>query len=322
MALTAIRHRLFGLLAFLPLLVSPFQGVSQASPKAKGAPDTLAIKIGAPLKYELAVKAPLTAHVIWPVLKDSIGAFEILEKQPIDTTVREGEQQYRQTFTLTNFKPGEQVLPAVSFPYQSANGSSDTLFTDSFRVQVSTVKVDSGRRIQPLKGLMEVPLTFREILPYILAGLAIIGLGVLGYWLFKRWQKRKHAPTSTAKPVQMPHEKALQELKALEDAQLWQKGHIKEYHDQLTDIIRAYLERILGIQAMELTTSEIMNELQGRALTPHQKDQLQELFSMADMAKFARAQPSADENQKALSVAYQFIRETKGSVTNQTEDNN
>lgn len=300
----------------------PLSGHTQQVPEAKASVDTLAIKIGGTLTYQLEVKAPITSTVKWPSFRDSIGDFELLKKQKIDTAVKGDLQRYQQKITLIGFEKGRSHIPALSIPYQLSSGTADSLKTDSFSVRVTTVKIDSGNRIKPIKGLLEIPLTFQELLPYILGGVGALVLIGLGYWLYKRWKRKKRQPVPTAQPLQLPHEKALNQLKQLEDEKLWQKGYIKEYHDQLTDIIRDYLEHLLNIKALELTTSEIMQELQGRALSNEQKEKLQQLFNTADMAKFAKAQPSSEENEQALTIAYAFIRETRGPMQADQDDKN
>lgn len=307
-------------LAILVVCCFPLSGHTQQATQAKASVDTLAIKIGAPLTYQLKVKAPITSTIKWPNFQDSIGGFEVLKKQKLDTAVKGELQTYTQKIKLTSFEQGRAQIPALSIPYQLSSGNSDSLKTDSFSVRVTTVKLDSGNRIKPIKGLLDIPLTFRELLPYILGGIGVLLLIGIGYWLYKRWKRKKQLPVSTAEPLQLPHEKALKQLQQLEDERLWQKGYIKEYHDQLTDIIRDYLEHLLHINALELTTSEIMKELQGRALSKEQKEQLQQLFNTADMAKFAKAQPSSEENEQALAVAYAFIHETRGPVKTDEEN--
>lgn len=313
---------LLKVLAISMVCCFPLNGYTQQAqaPEAKASVDTLAIKIGATLTYQLKVKAPITSSIQWPSFRDSIGDFEILKKQKIDTAVEGDFQRYQQKITLIGFEKGRSHIPALNIPYQLSSGKKDSLKTDSFSVRVTTVKIDSANRIKPIKGLLEIPLTFRELLPYILGGVGVLILIGLGYWLYRRWKRKKQQPVPTAQPLQLPHEKALNQLKQLEDEKLWQKGYIKEYHDQLTDIIRDYLEHLLNIKALELTTSEIMRELQGRALSKEQKEKLQQLFNTADMAKFAKAQPSAEENEQALTIAYTFIHETRGPSNAEKDD--
>lgn len=300
----------------------PLNGHTQQAPEAKASLDTLAIKIGETLTYRLKVKAPITSTIKWPSFRDSVGDFEILKKQKVDTAVEGDLQRYKQKITLIGFEKGRFHIPALTIPYQLSSGKKDSLITDSFSVPVTTVKIDSDNRIKPIKGLLEIPLTFRELLPYILAALGALILIGLGYWLYKRWKRKKRQSLPSAQPLELPHEKALNQLKHLEDERLWQKGYIKEYHDQLTDIIRDYLEHLLNIKALELTTSEIMEELHGRALSKDQKEKLQQLFNTADMAKFAKAQPSAEENEQALTIAYAFIYDTRGPLKEDQDDTN
>lgn len=308
-----------GILCFLLLVVYPQTLLAQSIPKGMAKVDTQVLKIGAPLTYQLTVEADKGTKLEWPAFQDSLGAFEILDQQPVDTSGKGAKQTLKQTFTLTCFEPDRQAIPSVSIPYELKDGNEGVIKTDSFSIRVETVKVDSANQIKPLKGLLEIPLTFREILPYILGGVGVLILAGIAYWLFRRWKRKKEQPAKTSERLQLPHEKALANLQALEEQQLWQRGYIKEYHDQLTDIIRDYLERILQIQAMEVTTSEILEALQDKPLPKSQIDQLRELFTKADMAKFAKAQPSANENERALTVAYAFIKETWGSANERDE---
>ena len=106
---------------------------------------------------------------------------------------------------------------------------------------VHTVKVDTTQAIKPIKGPLNVPITFKEVLPFILATLIVIGMIISLVWYLKK--RKKQEPVFRLKPrvVLQPHEKALQELEKLRVKKLWQEGKIKEYHSELTEILRKYI---------------------------------------------------------------------------------
>jgi len=115
------------------------------------------------------------------------------------------------------------------------------------------------------------------------------------------------------------HEIALTKLKKLEDKQLWQKGQLKEYQSELTYIVREYLEKRYGIQALESTTAEIITELKNEDISEGHKKQLSEMFNMADMVKFAKATPPLDIQSKLLNEAESFVFNTKREIIAEPE---
>lgn len=274
--------------------------------------DSSSIIVGSPFQYHVTVQHGENIKVQWPAFLDTLGAFEILESSDIDTSKNEQGIIQKQTLKLTSFEPGMQTLPSQPFAYHKAgNTSIQRISTDTIRVNVQTMAVDTSKAIKPVKGIYDIPLTFAEIWPYLAAGVGLILLIILSVWLYKRW-KQKPESVEAAKPTKAPHEIAIEKLEALKNQQLWQQAYVKEYHDQLTDIIREYLEGVYKIYALELTTGEIMDQLRDKPISQYQKDQLRKIFETADLAKFAKANPSPEANQEAMDIAFAFIRESKG----------
>lgn len=107
------------------------------------------------------------------------------------------------------------------------------------------------------------------------------------------------------------HELALQQLKALENKQLWQKGEVKAYHSELTRIIRAYLENRYGIQALEMTTEQILAQLNTLDFDADWNDRLREMLQAADLVKFAKAEPPSVFHERMMDYAVSFVEATK-----------
>ena len=103
----------------------------------------------------------------------------------------------------------------------------------------------------------------------------------------------------------------LQNLKA---AQLWQRGQEKEYFTGLTDILRVYIDRRFGINAVEMTSTQIVATLKERGETRAVNEQLTMILEMADIVKFAAVRPLADDNELAYQRAVNFVEETKPVV--------
>ena len=84
----------------------------------------------------------------------------------------------------------------------------------------------------------------------------------------------------------------------------------KAYYTELTDVLRTYMAERFGFNAMEMTSSEIIDNL----LETNDKESIKELkylFETADLVKFAKHSPLMNENDMNLVNAVEFINNTK-----------
>lgn len=307
--------RLLGLLLVVFVLATfPISGNAQSF-QIKTDIDQRKILLGDPIEYQLKVAHDKQLDVSWPQLSDSLGSMEVLEYNPADT-IDEDDQQVTitQTIKITAFEPGRYILPSQQFQFhQKGDTTLQQVKTDTFRVTVNAMKVDTASSPKPIKDPLGIPYTFKEIAPYIFEVLGVLLLGILIWWLIKKRRQKPSTP-KPAKPSKPPYQLAMEQLRALKQENLWQKGEVKEYHDRLTDIVREFLENQYGISALEYTTDQIMENLQYTNISTEQKGQLKEIFELADLAKFAKLQPNAEENERSMEVAMEFLKDVQRQV--------
>ena len=167
-------------------------------------------------------------------------------------------------------------------------------------------------QIADIKLPYKAPVTFKEILPWALAGYVILFIISFLVYYFEKRKKNEKIFVRRPKPKEQPHVIAYRELDRLKGEKLWQKSKIKEYYSHLTEILRVYIEDRFYVRAMEQTTDETMESFkQNQLLDSLLFDSLKNTLLMADLAKFAKAVPLADENEKCLKDAYMFIDRTK-----------
>lgn len=164
--------------------------------------------------------------------------------------------------------------------------------------------------LNPIQDIMveKANLSDYKWLLYLIVCLFVIGL--LIYYI----RNRKSSPKEVIQVTEehkTAHEIALQALKALESAQLWQQGRIKEYQSELTNIIRHYLEDRYHIKALEMTTDEISTALNTSDFHNKYKDDLLEILQVADLVKFAKAKPSESIHAVFMKKAFDFVENTK-----------
>ncbi len=279
--------------------------------KAIAEVDSSSVMIGDQMKLRISLQIEKQAEVMWPLLQDTIIAgIEIIEKTSVDTTaIGEGWKLYSQELTITSFDSGYHAIPPFVFPYGLIEkGEQDTLESEAFLIHVRTLDVDTTQAIKPIKDPLEVPLTFTEVLPYIIGVALLAGIVWFLFW-YKR--KRKRGDTIfTKKPELPPHTEALQALEELKSKKLWQRGRVKEYHSLLTDIIRHYIERRFRVKAVEMTSGEILGQMEQIPILDELKVNLQNMLQCADMVKFAKMKPLPDENDKSMEEAFIFVQKT------------
>jgi len=283
--------------------------------KATARLDTGAMLIGDQVRMRLKLEGPSGMQVIWPVFNDTIlGNIVVIGRSKIDSSFSKDKKSLTltQDIKLTSFDSGFYTIPQVPFRYRLLPDTSvKTASSGLSMLMVHTMKVDTTNVIKPIKGPLRVPITFLEVLPYILIALAVIAIIILLVWYRNR--RKKHQPLIQIRPkVKLqPHEKALQELEKLRTKKLWQEGKVKEYHSELTDILRIYIETGFGVPAMESTTFEIIQRLrQDNVFAKALIEKLDRLLQNADMVKFAKMVPLPQDNETALNAGIEFVNQT------------
>lgn len=272
------------------------------------------IVIGDQTSIVLRLECPASRSIRWPVINDSLSSeLEICKYSKIDTLLSEDKKSHvlSQNLTITSFDSGAYHVPAFEFRYRDKNDTADNiLITDSLLLHVYTVAVDTTKAFKKIKDPLDAPFTLKEALPWIIGGLALVGIIVLLIYIIRRYRKKKPLIQLPKKPVLKPHEKALQELEKLRIRKLWQEGRVKEYHTLLTDIIRIYLFDQFRVDAIEMVTYEIMSAVENVNISNEAKSKLKELLELADLVKFAKAEPLPDEHDKCYKNAEAFVKFT------------
>lgn len=274
--------------------------------------DSNDILIGDWINYSLELTHSKDIEVLWPIYTDTtFGKFELVDQTVIDTNYNNNIITKKQNITLTSFDSGQHIIPALRFLYKKKKDTLvKSLITDTFIVNISTVEVDTSKAIKPIKAPLKAPITFRELIPYILIFFILIIIAFVAYY-FIRKRRNKPILMKKEKPKLPAHVIALDKLKKIENEKLWQKGEIKKYHILITEIIREYIENRYSTPALESTTEEILNEIAKLDITNASKEKLKDFLELSDLVKFAKLKPRHDDNEICMKTAYEFINTTK-----------
>jgi hypothetical protein len=246
-------------------------------------------KIGAQFNLTLKTNVDTLAKVVFPTSKN-FGRMEVIRSYVIDTIKLGDRYELIKKYGVTQFDSGKYVIPSLKVLI-----NNKTFATDSLLVEVSNVQVDTlKQKLFDIKPIVEVPYQLSYFWQYVLIILLILGIGALIYWLIKKYQKKK---VEEVEELKSPIERATILLKTLEKKELWQKGAVKEYYSELTDIARNYIEEAIEIPAMESTTSELILALRAASikkkmtLSAETLENLERVLKQADLVKFAKSKP-------------------------------
>ena len=250
--------------------------------------DTIKNKIGAEFKLSIKTTVDTSSKVIFPKLKN-LGALEVIRSYAIDTVKMDGRYELIKKYGLTQFDSGRYVIPSIKIFINSKPFLTDSLLVEVANVQVDTLK----QKMFDIKDIAPADKLIGDWWKYLLLVAFILGIGAFIYWFIKKRQEKKLQEEIYKTPI----EKATSLLDTLEKKELWQKGEIKAYYSELTDIARNYIEEAIEIPAMESTTSELIQGLRAasvkKKMTLSQEiiENLERVLKQADLVKFAKSKP-------------------------------
>ena len=280
--------------------------------------DTTQLKIGEQFRYQIKVEANKDLPVVFPE-GQTFMPLEMVEAYQIDTTRLKDNQTWQLTreYALTQWDSGSYVIPK-----QKIIVNDQSLFTDSIKVEVATVVVDTTKQaLFPIKPTIEIeePSSFPWwILWLILVIAAVAGLMLLFLKLRQRKIEREQQIP--------PYEKAIDTLKKLDESQALERGEMKEYYSTLTLAVKRYIDEKIDERALESTTEELiqhLNELKANKsiLVKHKViNDLQDILRRADLIKFAGGGMDKLTAKADRQLIEEDINSIKDSIPEPTEE--
>lgn len=232
--------------------------------------------------------------------------------------------QVRYDILLQPFKHGDYSIPAFKFNDGKETISSNVIALKVLEPEIPQEMLDS-LIINPLRPQMSIKAEWYDWIPdwiteywyVILIVLILIALAVTAAILYKKNGKY----LLPRKKIVPPYELAMRRLDALKRKRLHEQGHNKEFYTELTDILRQYLGGRFRIYALEMTSTQIMEELEKNPETAPFVAELKPMFTVADFVKFAKQQSTIDENIKSYKAVHDFIKETRPVEQPKPDDN-
>jgi len=278
--------------------------------------DSNMIVIGDHIGLKFKAVVPKDVSVEFPVLKDTlVKGLEILNVENLETkNLKDNLKEMILEYKVTSFDTGVYVIP--SYPIKiKQTGHDNIIRTEKLHLGVTTFNVDIKKPYADIVPPRKTPVNMAEILPYLLWGIVGVFLILLFLYFLRKWRRKESVFKIIEKPKEPAHVVAFRELDKIKSEKLWERGNVKEFYTQLTDILRIYIEDQFGILAMEQTSIETIEDIRKESFFSNSLVQsLEIILTNADFVKFAKANPLGDENQQALTYAYDIVSVTHEAV--------
>lgn len=276
--------------------------------------DSTTLMIGDQTDLHLQVTQDAGEHVELPVFGETLqDGIEIVDKTIVDTLdLKDGRIQLHQYLTLTSFKDSLFSIEPIA-----VTRGADTFWTEALALNiVQPFEVDTTLAITDIKDIEKAPIWWWGIIRWILLAIGLLLLAVGGWYLWRWYQKNRKQEEEPINPelLRPADEVALEKLDEIKAQKIWKDGKVKQYQTELTDVVREYIGRRFDVQSTEKTSDETL-----RAMKPLiDKDlfgKLSKMLQLADLVKFAKWHTTPDENESALTTAYEFVQSTKPTPT-------
>lgn len=286
------------------------------------------IMIGEQALINLKVITPKERVIHFPVYeKEIIPGIEVITMLQPDTTIENNVMTLNFKYVITSFDSTLYHIPHIPI-----FDGTDTIYSNSFGLKVTSPELTDStlaylermnkgetdsidfRQLQlnDIKPIQKTPFVWTDYLWifWIVLG-AILILVLIGFIIYLVLNKKKKGYFFKPPQVLPAHVRAINELDKLKAEKIWQQGREKEFYSKLTEILRSYINEREGINAMEMTSGEILNEIRKITDVESVYENLKQILSTSDLVKFAKYRPYPDENDLSLVNAYFFINQTR-----------
>lgn len=276
--------------------------------------DSLELLVGEQAHIKLDVSADAKANLILPQLKAGdmlTPGVEVVEvSRPDSQQLNEGARMLiTQLYTVTSFDSALYYLPPFVVKVDGKEFQSKNLALRVLSIPVDTVHTD---RFPGPKDIVDLPFSWSsDESPVFWLAVGLFIWVLLLFYLYIRFRDNKPIIKIIKQaPKLPPHAEAMHEIDQIKAEKTWAKEDSKEYYTRLTEILRTYIKKRYGFNAMEMTSTEIIDRL--LALKDAESlDELRSLFRTADLVKFAKYNTQINENDANLVSAIEFINQTK-----------
>jgi hypothetical protein len=265
---------------------------------------TKKIAVGDLVNYSISIIAAKGTVITPPAPESDFGKVTVREWN-LHKSERDKSDSCTYEYILTTYVPEPCTIPELHFVLEN-NGTADTLRTEAVPLQVISVLPSDTVDIKGLKQPFSAGKAPRWWLWVLGTLAALAGLAIGSLWLSKRLRKTPPPP-----PPVPPYEEAIDALADLGVKKYLQRGLVREYVFELSEIFKRYIGRRFDCNAAEFTTEEIIAWSSAADLPTKQRASIEWFFRATDPVKFARLVPDAPTVERFEPEVRDFLEATR-----------
>lgn len=282
----------------------PVSGQATARTKV----DTTLVTVGDRITMTVSVRHAPGTRVAWP---DSLTLrpFDVLSAQALPTRSEDGVDVSSLVLSLTAFELGELEIPTFEVAVIGPDDEVEVVETDRYAIEVVSVGADETGDIRDIRGPLSIPVSALRVVTSVLI---VLLLATAALALYRRLRTRGDGQEAGLRgpPPRPAHELALEALAALESSSLLERGQVKEYHIAVSEVLRTYVERRFHVDALEMTTVEVLAGLDQAGVDGEFRDGLRRFLEQCDLVKFAKARPGQADSRGVLALGRELVQQT------------
>lgn len=296
----------------LALMAGIIPAVASQGITAKARLDSAFILMGKQTALHIEVVGNLNQNGGLGVIDTMWNKVEIVDMgTPTVTDLGNNRKELKQDIIIQAFDSGLYAVPPVFYIQ-----AGETVATDNPVLKVIPVAIDTLVTIHDYADVSDVKRKIFDYLPdwatdyglWILLALIVVGGSIFVYF---KWLRKGKIPLMPKRKPIPPYNLAIRDLTQLRGENLCERGEEKQFYTRLTDILRIYLAGRFGINALEMTSTQIMDALRNNEETRSSESMMQQILEIADFVKFAKVRPLPEDNKLAMESAVAFVENTK-----------
>ena len=279
--------------------------------------DTTSIKVGEKIKYEFSFSIDSLTDLNFEIRKFN-PPFEIIEDFQMDTLMNKNQKRIVKKYFLTSFESGSySITPPIIIR------DNIIKLNDSIVIDISTIEVDTvSKKFFDIKNIIPVSKNNEGWWKKYFITISFIAI------IFLLWILYKNSNFFNSKEIKItpPIEKAIQALQHLDFEKLNSQSDYKLYYSKLTEIVKAYLEEDVKMDAVESTTNELIEKLKllkdaGQLdISEETLKNFRSVLSTADLVKFAKSNPGSEAAVMDKKILESVLVDTKEGIPAPTEE--
>ena len=281
--------------------------VPGAAARISSSISTRKLSVGDLVRFDVQLITPKQTVITPPPTEEKFGDI-VVKEWNVHTTEREKSDSTSYEYILTTYTPEPCTIPSLAFTLEH-EGTVDTLYTDSIPLQVLSVLPSDTVDLMGLKPPLSAgraPRWWIWLLGTVAAIAALVGGGM---YLVKRLRKVPPPP-----PPVPPYEEAIDALASLGVKKYLQRGLVREYVFELSEIFKRYIGRRFECNGVEFTTEEMIAWSGAANLPKKQRASIEWFFRSTDPVKFARLIPDGTTLDRFEPEVRDFLEATKPVV--------